>query len=45
MKTEEEIKKELEVTIEEQKTERNPDTWKHVAGFIGALKWVLGTRD
>jgi len=42
MKTEEEIKKELEIMIKEQEKERNPDTWKHITGYIGALRWILG---
>jgi len=45
MKTEEEVREELEVMLRQQERECNPDTWKHVTGFIGALRWILNEHS
>jgi len=45
MKTEEEVREELEIMLGEQGRERDPDAWEHVTGFIGALRWMLGEHE
>ena len=41
MKTEKEVREELAMMLREQEKECNPDTWKHITGYIGALNWIL----
>ncbi len=41
MRTEEEVRKELEMMLRESEKERSPDAWKHITGYISALRWML----